>query len=360
MDNEVVNSRLLNTSLWLLVMMAAFYGLAVGRDLLIPLVLAIFIWYLVNTLADFIRGLPGGRFTVPKWLAFLLSAIVIVALVNGFVSMIVNNFAEVARAAPGYQQNLNQMMDRMVSLAGVENPPTITQVFREFEFGTLLRNIAGSMAGVIGNLGLILVYLLFIFLEQSYFHRKLRTVIRDEARRDAVDRILHRIDSDIRAYVGIKTFVSLTTALVSYGIMKAVGLDLAGFWAVLIFVFNFIPNIGSLVATALPSLLAVVQFGELAPFLVILIGVGATQLAVGNFIEPHLMGQTLNMSPLVIMLSLVLWGFLWGVPGMFLCVPITVIAMIILYHFDRTRWIALMLSKDGRLQPGGRSRPPGD
>lgn len=133
--------------------------------------------------------------------------------------------------------------------------------------------------------------------------------------------------------------------------MSLVGLDFAGFWALLIFVLNFIPNIGSLVATILPTLLALVQFDTLVPFMIIGIGVGTTQLIIGNFIEPPLMGRSLNISPLVVLLSLVLWGSMWGIPGMFLCVPITVVLMIILYQFESARWIAVALSKNGNVTP---------
>jgi AI-2 transport protein TqsA len=140
------------------------------------------------------------------------------------------------------------------------------------------------------------------------------------------------------------------TSLASWVLMYSVGLDFAAFWALLIFVLNFIPNIGSLVATIFPSLLALIQFDTLTPFLVILIGVGSIQMLVGNVLEPQLMGRSLNVSPLVIILSLVVWSFMWGIPGMFLAVPVTVIVMIVFYNFDSTRWIALLMSQDGRLR----------
>jgi len=228
--------------------------------------------------------------------------------------------------------------------------PILNKMLTDISFGSLVARIAAGIGGLLGNLSLIAVYLLFIFLEQRYFHEKLTSVLRDPDRTAHVQQILARIDHDIRTYVGIKTFVSLVTAGISYAIMKTIGLDFAEFWALLIFVFNFIPNIGSLISTSLPALLALVQFQSLAPFATLVIGVGLTQLLVGNVLEPRMMGQSLNMSPLVIMLSLVLWGSVWGIPGMFLCVPITVIAMIILNNFEQTRWIALLLSQDGKLK----------
>ena len=132
--------------------------------------------------------------------------------------------------------------------------------------------------------------------------------------------------------------------------MRFVGLDFAEFWALLVFILNFIPTIGSIVATALPGLLGLVQFESWKPVLILLIGITAIQQSLGNFIEPNLMGITLNLSPLVVVMSLLLWGMLWGIVGMFLCVPITVILVIILGNFPSTQWVAVLLSKDGRIR----------
>jgi predicted PurR-regulated permease PerM len=162
--------------------------------------------------------------------------------------------------------------------------------------------------------------------------------------------VIAEIDHDIRIYMGVKTLASTITAALSWAIMTFVGLDFAEFWALLIFLFNFIPNIGSLIATALPTVLALAQFDTLRPFAIVGIGVTAVQLLVANVIEPNLTGKSLNMSPLVVMLALVLWGMMWGAVGMLLCVPITAVIMIILSHFPSTRWIPILLSKDGGIR----------
>ena len=177
----------------------------------------------------------------------------------------------------------------------------------------------------------------------------MRALFPDPQRRREIDRILTRIGSDTRAYISLKTLVSIMTADFSYVVMRIVGLDYAEFWAILIFVFNFIPNLGSLIATLLPSLLALVQFDHLRPFFIVAGGVTAIQLFVANVIEPRIMAGSLNMSPLVIILSLVLWGTLWGVPGMFLCVPLMAILMIVFSHFKQTRPLAILMSEDGQV-----------
>ena len=152
-------------------------------------------------------------------------------------------------------------------------------------------------------------------------------------------------------YIGIKTFNSALTGLLSYAVLTYARLDFASFWGVIIFVLNFIPTVGSLIATALPAMLAMLQFGfdPINKFLTVLIGVGVIQFSIGNVLEPKLMGGSLNLSPLVILFSLALWGSLWGIPGMLLCVPFTVIATIVAKEIPEARPLAIVLSGDGRI-----------
>ncbi|WP_419590064.1 AI-2E family transporter [Thiolapillus sp.] len=144
--------------------------------------------------------------------------------------------------------------------------------------------------------------------------------------------------------------VSALTGIVSYIILLWVGVDYVPFWALLIFMLNYIPTIGSMVAVLLPTTLALVQFDTFGPFVTLLVSLGTVQVLIGNVLEPRLMGSSLNLSPLVVILALSLWGQMWGVTGMFLSVPITVISMIVLANFPQTRAIAVAMSENGRLK----------
>ena len=128
------------------------------------------------------------------------------------------------------------------------------------------------------------------------------------------------------------------------------GVDYAVFWSFLIFLLNFIPTIGSLIATTFPAILAFIQFGDFKPVLTVIILIGIVQFLIGNILEPRIMGRSLNLSALVVLLSLALWGTLWGVVGMFLCVPITVTLMIIFSNFEKTLPFAIMLSANGNVK----------
>ncbi|MCH9755622.1 MAG: AI-2E family transporter, partial [Gammaproteobacteria bacterium] len=143
--------------------------------------------------------------------------------------------------------------------------------------------------------------------------------------------------------------MGLLTATASWGIMAWIGLDFAEFWALLIFFLNYIPNIGAIIATLFPALLALIQFQSWMPFVAMTSGLVAVQFLIGNIIEPRYLGRSLNLSPLVILFALGLWGVIWGVMGMFLSVPITVMMIILFAHFPATRPIAVLLSKDGKI-----------
>ena len=335
---------------WLASVTLTFYLLIVAKNVLIPLVLAVFIWYLVNVLTDFIDDIRIGSWQPSSGLAFTVAILAILSVLTLLVGLVSNNIAQVVEAAPGYQRNLERLLARGYSLLQIEEAPDLNTLFSNVSLSSVVSQTAGALTSFMGDAGLIAAYLFFLFVEEKFFPAKLKALIPDPERRARVARILARIDKDTRTYIGIKTFVSLLAAGLCYAVLAFVGLDFAEFWALLIFILHFIPNIGFLVATALPSMLALVQFETLNPFLIVTIGLLAVQLGIANLLEPRLMGTSLNLSPLVIILALVVWGTLWGISGMFLCVPIMVIALIIFSHFPQTRGVAVLLSADGQLK----------
>ncbi len=165
---------------------------------------------------------------------------------------------------------------------------------------------------------------------------------------------------DIRAsmekYLAVQTFVSLLTAVLCYGTLRLLGLDNALFWAFLIFLLNYIPTIGSIIATILPVLFALVQFDTYWEPLAVFGGVGLWQFLIGNFMQPRMQGENLNLATIVVLLGLAVWGAILGLPGMFLSSPLTVMVMAVTAQFASTRWLAVLLSSDGRPEVGLASR----
>jgi len=337
-----------------------------GKRLLIPLVLAVFVWYLINMLTDTFARLPFPKLPfktgrkVRYFLAFCASLFTIAAIVYFTSRIITSNVTEVAAAAPAYQYNLEQMSRRLFALVPWHEPLSISNLISGIDFGSFARTVLRELTNIFGQGTVVSIYVLFIFMEQRSFMSKLMILFPNRVRQVEIIGIIKRINSDVRKYIGIKTIASIVTALASYAVMAAVDLQFASFWAFIIFIFNYIPTVGSIAATALPTLFALVQYESLGPFFVVLIGIGLVQLLIGNIIEPRFQGDNLNLSPLVIIISLALWNMIWGIPGMFLCVPMTAVAMIIFSHFPQTRPIAIALSRVGNIKDPVGERETGE
>ena len=333
----------------ILATIAVFYVLVVGKAFLVPLAIAIMTWYIINALSRvYAKYLP--KIEQPNFITTTLSLITIGVFSYFAFSMVEDNISAVSEAAPTYKQNFDVIIQSIVTRFNLETVPNIREMLTGIEIAPMITKLAGSFTNAIGNIFLVLIYVLFLMLEQGTFKNKIISLFPNEQRRQSILSILSHTQDDIQTYIWIKTLTSTATGIISFIVLKLVGVDFAGFWAFTIFLLNFIPTIGSIIATLFPAMLALIQFGGFLEFFIVLIGVGAVQVVVGNLVEPKLMGNTLNLSPLVVMLSLTLWGSIWGVAGMFLSVPITVILLIVFAHFDKTRYLAILLSGDGNLK----------
>ncbi|MBL4602056.1 MAG: AI-2E family transporter [Emcibacteraceae bacterium] len=326
------------------------YIMVIGRDLIVPFLISVVIWYLINTLADYYHMIKIKNHTLPKVICFIAALLTMITALYLLVDMIGNNIADVKAAAPVYQENLLKLSDRIYVLLGIENQPNFTQLISQIDLRPFISNIAGTMAGIAGNAGLILIYVLFIFLEQASFKTKLAALLKGSKHEHTVEEIISTVSIKIETYVAIKTFVSMLTGGACYIVLILNDVDYASFWAFIIFLLNYIPTVGSMLAVLFPALLSLVQFPTFTPFLIIITSLGFIQVVLGNIIEPRLMGNSLNLSPLVVMLSLAVWGSIWGVAGMFLSVPFTVILMIIFSEFPKTKPIATVLSHNGKIE----------
>ncbi|MEC8288496.1 MAG: AI-2E family transporter [Pseudomonadota bacterium] len=321
------------------------YVLVTGRDLLIPFAIAVMIWYVIIALSRLIEV----QLSAPSWLSLSASIIFFVVVLGLIVELISGNITAVRDAAPTYQANLEKLVESAMKLSGLTELPTIANIVDQVDVRALISGVAGAVAKVAGNTGLIVIYVIFLLAEQRTFPRKIEALFPEAGRRKEVQIILSDIQKRTQTYIAVKTLLSLVTAVISYVVLVAVGLDLAGFWAFVIFLLAYIPTIGSLLGVIFPALMALPQFGGISEFLIIAVGLGAAQLVIGNVLEPRMMGRSLNLSSLVVIVSLAVWGSLWGVTGMFLSVPITVVLMIILAQFKQTRSIAILLSANGKV-----------
>jgi len=348
-QNTALPWRAMNSSLGFIVLFLFVYFLSVAKDLLLPLVIAIVLWYLINALAKRYARIKISHFGLPSFVCYILAIMTLGTGIWGVSELISRNMAEVVQAAPAYQQNLEEITQKLLATLKLNGEAEIATLNDYVNVGSIISAIAKSFTGIAGKTIIVFVYVSFLLLEQRTFNQKISAMISDEKREIKIRSILKSIESKIQLYIWVKTLMSALTGGLSFIVMRWVGVDFAEFWALIIFFLNFIPTIGSLLGIIFPALLTLIQFDTYYPFVVVSMGLSAVQMGVGNFLDPRMMGETLNLSPLVILLSLAVWGTIWGIPGMFLSIPIMVIVTIMLAQFDTTRPIAVLLSKDGKI-----------
>jgi len=319
-----------------------------AQSIIIPFILAILFWFLIRVIKKLLlKAKFVGR--MPKWIITLFSTLVLIGFLVLAVSMISKNIKVLSTTLPVYEANVNKIAQQINQQFDVDIMNMAGNFAQDLNFGSILSSLLSTLTGLFGNAFTVLLYLLFLLLEEPIFPKKLKAMYPDKKRYEHVKELVDKIDHSIGNYVALKTLTSLLTGFLSYFALLFIGIDAPLFWAFLIFVLNFIPTIGSLIATAFPAIFAILQFGEITPGILVLSIVGAIQLVVGNFIEPRLMGNSLNISPLVVFLTLAIWGVIWGISGMLLSVPITVILIIIMSEFPGTRPFAILLSQKGSL-----------
>ena len=334
---------------WSIIAAVTVALLVLGKALLVPLAIAIFIWILLGAIKSLLVGLAPGGMHVPVWLANVIGILVIVASAYATIAVIMRQSEALAAAVPVYQANFAAILVSLKQSLNIVELPTTESLLSRLDLAAILSWVGDSVTALMSDIMLIAIYVGFLLAEEHILPAKIRHLHKDPEKAERISRLATDVSKSIQRYVGMKTIVSLLTAVVSYVVLAMVGVDFAIIWALLVFFLNFIPTVGSIVAVVFPALLTLVQFDTLTPFLIVAIGLGGTQFVIGNVIEPTYVGKSLNLSSLMILLALSFWGTVWGLPGMFLAVPLMVMTGIVCAQFSGLRWIAVILSADGNL-----------
>lgn len=332
-----------------LILIALVLTLVVGKALLVPFVFALFFWLMIKKINSFLLKFPYVKRNLPSWVLSIFSFLAIVGFVAVLINIVVVNIQTLAVSYTTYEANIDRLSIRLALGYGIDVSDFINDFYDSIDIGNLLGTVLNSLTDLLGDSLLVILYMVFIFLEEHFFRSKLAKIFPKKGQYQRINSFLLDVEATVSDYMVLKTAVSFLTGLLSYIALLFIGVDFPIFWAFLIFLFNFIPNVGSIVATVFPAVFALFQFGMLLPFFAVLVFVGTIQVVIGNFLEPRLMGNRLNISPLITILALSLWGAIWGIVGMLLSVPITVIIVIICAQFPQTQPIAILLSKTGEI-----------
>ena len=348
-DQKIAKLQLTRVFYWLGILALLVFFLDRFSTFLQPFVIAVIFWFLISDFSQLIGKIKIKNYSLPYWLRVMIAFVLILSVIFFSVDLLSNNIELIISNVPEYSTKLGVMISEIGASIGVEN---ITERVQErllaIDFQAMLREILRVLTTFIGHFFFILIYVAFLLIESTVFNKKIELIFRTE-RYSEIQGLISKMSSSVNRYLSVKTMVSLLTGFLSYLVLLLFEIDFPEMWAFLIFLMNFIPYIGSLVATLLPALFAMFQFNSYMSFVWVFLAIEAIQILVANYIEPKVMGRRLNLSPLIVILSLSFWGMLWGVVGMFLAVPLTSIILIVLSHFPSTHNVALLFSEKGDL-----------
>lgn len=311
-------------------------GLRAAQTLVVPFLLAVF---LAVVSVPFMRWLQSKR--VPLVLAILSTVLAAVGMIVILVFVLGRSLNQFSDVAPQYQTRLQALMDSLVSLLGGWGVPT--EAWESLDLlpvglFDVLGGVLSALASFASNTFLVLLAVIFILTEAAGFSAKLQVAFGSTAQFGSLERMTRQVQN----YLMIKTAISAATGTVVGLWVAALGLDFAVLWGLIAFLLNFIPNLGSIIAAVPAVLLALIQLGP-GHAAVIAAGYVFVNIVFGNFIEPMLMGRRLGLSTLVVFMSLVFWGWVWGPVGMLFSVPLTMVVKIALKNTQEFRWVAVML-----------------
>ncbi|HTK36111.1 MAG TPA: AI-2E family transporter [Caulobacteraceae bacterium] len=320
---------------------AALYWM---RGIVAPLALALFMMVMID---GFARELAKRVPFLPEWAA-LPVALGLSALVFGLtVCAVAANAAAFGAQLFDAAPRLNAMIAGVAGLFHLQVPPTIQQLINQLNPIRYFGALAGALQTFGGGAMYVLIYVGFLLASRAGFAKKAAALYPDKHEREHATAVFDRIRNGVERYLWIQTVTGALIALLSWVLMAALNLNSAVFWAFLIFVVCYIPVVGGLIAGVLPALFALVQFVPWWPAAVLFVGLQLILFVVGSVVLPRMQQDSLNIDPVVVLLSLAFWGAIWGIIGMFLSTPLTVMGIIILAQFPGTRWIAILLSGNG-------------
>ncbi len=318
------------------------------KELLKPLALGVLLWYMIKAFNGLIEKIKFRGKPLNAWVRRGIALLTVVGIIQGSVQLLVANISQIIANYPVYQATLNEMITSLGNTFGIGDFSEQAQKWvGELNIEGFLKDMLTSTSALIGNFFLVIIYAVFLLLEENSFVRKMSTVLSAPDQADRIHHIMIQIYHSTNKYMLVKAFVSALTGILGYFVMLAVGVDFAFLWALLIFALNFIPYVGSVISTLLPATFSVLQFGEFLPFVWIFGSIMIIHAIIGNYVEPKVMGKSLNLSPLVVLVALSFWGSVWGLLGMLLSVPFTSIMLITFAQFPSTRPIAILLTENG-------------
>ena len=325
------------------------------RTVFLPLCMALLLYFLFNGV---VKKMTANRFLsaiLPlkvRKVVVLFFLLIFIFIIFYFLGVLVFAMAtSFIKKFPAYSGKIAQLIEQLFDVLRIPISD-VNQYINNIDWTKSINTITsvfsttfGSFATFLGNLVLIIVFLMFMLAGRQSLVERLNKAV-EKSKADQFLYILHSIEDRVQHYLLIKTSVSFMTGIISGIILYIGGFDFVIVSAFLIFTLNFIPNFGSVVATVFPIIMGVINYVLTVLVLLVAIALMLTQMIIGNVIEPAITGKNLNLSPIIILISLIVWGWIWGVIGMILAVPLTSAIKIIFEHIEPLKPVAELISAE--------------
>ena len=314
-------------------------------SIIIPFVIAFVLTVLVNALVRFIQIRWAAA---PAWVVSVIAGLVVIATASIGLFVMAQGTAQIVAEGPALLARLDGISVEIGRSLHVHEPLHIAAIVGTVSIADVAHFLLAGMQGLFSGLLLMVVYFGFMLAGRKRIAAKVERAAGSSSRATTIKMTTRRIAADIETYVWVQTITGLILTVSATAVMFAVGLNNVLFWAVIFFLLTFIPNIGVTVGSIAPSLFALIQFPTVWQAITVFAVIQVVATIVGNFIYPRLQAHTQNIDPVATLLSLAFWSWLWGLPGAFLAVPMTLMSMMVFAQFPSTKWVAAMLSNDGK------------
>lgn len=337
------NNRISVLFLGILTVLAVGFVLKAAQSVILPLVIAWLLSYILGPVVSFMT-----QRRIPTALAVFLVLVLLVGVVYVAAQFLHARIAAFAGEYPKYQQRFTEIFGDINARWNLPQETLATIEWGD-KIGGYVRTLAGSLVSFMSSLVMVMIFLIFLLLGKPFFKYKIRKAFTDPEVSEKITGILNSIAAQFGGYLAIQVVISLLTGFLVWLSLTILKVDFPVTWGALAFFLNFIPTIGSIMASIPPILLALVQFyPSFWPAVVTLIVLLSIQMLVGNVLAPKVMGDRLNLSPVVVLLSLVFWGWLWGITGALLSTPIASAIKIVCENIEPLKPVAVLMSSGKR------------
>ena len=320
------------------------------RPVLVPLVIAFVLVVLVDALVQLVaRRLPRA----PGWAAALVAGTLVIVTAAVSIFVLAQGTVRMLQRGSAVAERLESLAQSVGRTLHLSQPLHLNAIIAEPSARQLAGHILSSVEDVAPTVLLIVVYFSFMLAGRKRIQDKFAALAGSRRQSERIRTISARIAANIRTYIWVQALTGAMRTACAALVILAVGLDYPLFWIVAIFLLTFIPEIGITIASIAAALYALIQFSTVWQALLIFGVIQASAFIIGNFIYPRMQAKTQNIDPIAMILALSFWTLLWGIPGAFLAVPMTIMLILVLAQFEGTHWIAGLLSNDGPPQVGG-------